>query len=394
MASVSDYFTTAAPLWTGTIGSGGVGDDTTQTVPLSSVTGLTNGEVYYATIDRVDSNGVATPSFREVVKGVLSGSNLINCTRGVEGTAQQHNAGKVVEILFTAAQWNDLKTGLEVEHNADGTHKSTLVTTLKAAGSDITTGTNDTKIVTPKALTDAGLVLDTDGTLAADSDTKIATQKAVKTYVAANAANTDGWIADTDTWTYVSATSFKVTGKNVTAKFSKGTRIKLTQTTDKYFVVTSSSFSTDTTVTLTGGTNYTLANAAITSPYYSYQANPQGYPGWFNFTPTLTGGSAGPSSFDCKFNIIGNICNFYLQTTSDYTSNSASFTFTIPVSSVKLMHYVPCGVEDNGTFQTTPGALELGAGSNVVNIYKSFLSNGFTTSGAKRVFTPIFQIEF
>jgi len=140
MSAVTDFFTSAAPLWTGTIGSGGVADDTTQTIPLSSVTGLTNGEVYYATIDRVDANGTATPSLREVVKGVLSGSNLIDCTRGVEGTAQQHNAGKVVEILFTAAQWNDLKDGLLVEHNADGTHKEGVLDSIitgSEAGGDL-----------------------------------------------------------------------------------------------------------------------------------------------------------------------------------------------------------------------------------------------------------------
>jgi hypothetical protein len=129
MAAVTDYFTNASALWTGQIGSGGVTDASVTTVPLSSVTGLTNGLVYYATIDRVDSSGTKTPTKREVVKGLLSGTNLINCVRGVEGTAQLHIAGKVVEILFTAAQFNDLTTGLEVEHNADGTHKTSAVVT-------------------------------------------------------------------------------------------------------------------------------------------------------------------------------------------------------------------------------------------------------------------------
>lgn len=139
MAATTDYITKAAPLWTGTVGSGGVADGSVTTVPLASVTGLTNGEVYFATIDRVDSNGTATPSLREVVKGVLSGSNLIDCNRGVEGTAQAHSAGRVVEILFTAAQWNDLGTGLLVQHNEDGTHDNTLVAML--AGTQTFSGT-------------------------------------------------------------------------------------------------------------------------------------------------------------------------------------------------------------------------------------------------------------
>src|SRR3990167_2428347 len=43
----------------------------------------------------------------------------------------------------------------------------------------------------------------------------------------------DGWIADGATWTYVSATTFTVSG-DVTAQFRKGTKLKLTQTTAKY----------------------------------------------------------------------------------------------------------------------------------------------------------------
>ncbi len=89
----------------------------------------------------------------------------------------------------------------------------------------------------------------------------------------------DGWIYDTDTWTYVSATSFKITGKDVRYKFPKGTKIKLVQSgITKYFYVVATAFSTDTTVTITGGSDYTLAEAAISGQAYSYAAAPQGYP--------------------------------------------------------------------------------------------------------------------
>lgn len=88
----------------------------------------------------------------------------------------------------------------------------------------------------------------------------------------------DGWCYDTDTWVYVSATSFKVTGKDVRYKFPKGTKIKLVQTTTKYFYVVATAYSTDTTITVTGGSDYTLANAAISGQAYSYAASPQDYP--------------------------------------------------------------------------------------------------------------------
>jgi len=108
----------------------------------------------------------------------------------------------------------------------------------------------------------------------------------------ANAAAADGWTPDTATWTYASASTFTV-ATDVTAQFGKGTKLKLTQTTAKYFYVTASSYDApNTTVTVTGGTDYALANAAITSPFYSYAECPQGFPDWFSWTPTLSASGA------------------------------------------------------------------------------------------------------
>lgn len=176
--------TKASRKWTGLIGSGGVADASVTTVPIASATGLTNGATYYFTIDRVDSSGVKTPTLEELVKGTLSGTNFINCTRGVGGTAQAHAAGKVVEILNVASQWNDLTTGLAVEHNEDGTHKGALVTTLKATGAEVTAGTEDAKIVTPKAIADAGITATPVKATGAEvttgtNDTKFVTPKAM-----------------------------------------------------------------------------------------------------------------------------------------------------------------------------------------------------------------------
>ena len=113
----------------------------------------------------------------------------------------------------------------------------------------------------------------------------------------------DGWIYDTDTWTYVSATSFKITGKDVQYKFPKGTKIKLVQTSTKYFYVVATAYSTDTTITVTGGSDYSLANSAISGQAYSYAAAPQDFPKRFAYTPTVTyaGGTTNPSSITATF---------------------------------------------------------------------------------------------
>ena len=114
-----------------------------------------------------------------------------------------------------------------------------------------------------------------------------------------------GWIADTAAWTYASATTLTITG-DVTARFPVGTKVKLTQTTVKYFYVVSATYSApNTTITLTGGSDYSLANAAITSPYYSYSSTPQGFPQAFNYAVTWANITVGAGTSSGKFIIIG-----------------------------------------------------------------------------------------
>ena len=90
----------------------------------------------------------------------------------------------------------------------------------------------------------------------------------------------NGWI-EADAMTYVTADdptfTVTITGDQ-SAKYSVGMRIKLTQTTPKLFIITGVAVATDTTLTLYGGTDYDLANAAITSPYYSPVKAPLGFP--------------------------------------------------------------------------------------------------------------------
>lgn len=92
----------------------------------------------------------------------------------------------------------------------------------------------------------------------------------------------DGWISAGETWTYASVdgpTGTFTVAADVTTKYQVGMRVKLTQTTVKYFIITGvSTFSGgNTTITIYGGTDYTLANAAISSNYYTYVKAPVGF---------------------------------------------------------------------------------------------------------------------
>lgn len=87
----------------------------------------------------------------------------------------------------------------------------------------------------------------------------------------------DGWqslsglsYSSADAPTFVIGTSSDLSGT-----ISVGCRMRLVQTTTKYFIVTAIDSST---ITVYGGTDYTLANAAISSPYFSNIKAPYGFP--------------------------------------------------------------------------------------------------------------------
>lgn len=92
-----------------------------------------------------------------------------------------------------------------------------------------------------------------------------------------------GWIPAGETWTYASADDPTYTftvAADVTTKYSVGMKIKLTQGTVKYFIITAvSTFSGgNTTITVYGGTDYDLANSAISANAYSMMRTPVGFP--------------------------------------------------------------------------------------------------------------------
>ncbi|OQB04295.1 MAG: hypothetical protein BWY21_02081 [Parcubacteria group bacterium ADurb.Bin216] len=139
----------------------------------------------------------------------------------------------------------------------------------------------------------------------------------------------NGWVEADETWTYASATTFTISGDK-RGKYQKGDKIKLTQTTVKYFYVIGVSYSSpNTTITVTGGSDYTVANAAITLPYFSKIENPQGFPPFFNWTASITcpGGTAPTySTNSCSFSISGGFCHFtiYLENSSGGTAGAST----------------------------------------------------------------------
>lgn len=95
---------------------------------------------------------------------------------------------------------------------------------------------------------------------------------------AADTVVNSGWVPLTGTFTYSSADSptfVMTTSVDLTGIVGLGMRIKLTQATTKYFIVTAI---TNNSITMYGGTDYTLVNASISNVYYSMLKAPFGFP--------------------------------------------------------------------------------------------------------------------
>jgi len=185
----------------------------------------------------------------------------------------------------------------------------------------------------------------------------------------------DGWIGVSDTWTYASSTSFTISGDK-TSILSVGDKIKLTQTSVKYFYITSLSYGApNTTVNITAGSDYSLANAVITSPNYSKTTSPNGFPTYFNYSPTL---SEITSVEYARFSLNGKTCTLHLQNIIGPSSTGAGDkTFTLPINSAIHCNYYMVG---QYTTSWSVGYIQIGASSNLAYLKYPALT-GWSSGG-------------
>ncbi len=291
----SQYFTTTLAV------VGGITDAQTTGIILQSVTGIQStakpGIALLSYADPLNETNAEWVKFNSINSTT---KELVGVTRGAEkGSAKAHSNGVTVAFPISESHINPLVDAVSIE----------------GVATNILQG-----------------VLDEDN-MASNSATKAVTQQSIKAYVDSDGGSLGGWTASTDTWVYASASTFTIAGVDRTTTFTPGTRLKFTQTTAKYAVVVSSAFSTDTTVTIAVNTDYTIANAAITLPYYSYQASPQGYPSWFAFTPAWDNITEGSGTNVGAFSLTGKTVNFRASIVlAADTSVSGSVVLTLPVT--------------------------------------------------------------
>lgn len=329
-------------------------------------------------INRVNTSNESTPSAREYIEySGTSGTTVLITTRNVDSSnsALTHAVGSIVEFIPDVT-WADriydaLSNVVNVDTLAVDTSKVATPATV-ASSSIVLSGSN--------YFSASGATISTikdDDTFATASDTSLATSESIKAYVDSGTitmtnktltspvlqGDVSGWTASTDTWVYASASTFTIAGVDRTAVYTAGTRLKFTQTSAKYAVVVSSAFSTNTTVTIAVNTDYTIANAAISANYYSYQASPQGYPVFFNWTPTFSASgsmtTASPSITNAMFSITGGLLTGILKfqiTTGGTASSYVYFTYPV-IPSTTIGDFSTVGNANTDTNAGTMGAI-------------------------------------
>jgi hypothetical protein len=197
----------------------------------------------------------------------------------------------------------------------------------------------------------------------------------------------DTWQPISDTLTYASATTATFSLLDYTGLLRVGDGVRLKQGGGyKYFYIKTLTFSTNTTVTVQGGSDYTLANAAITDVYFTKTPSlAPGFPTQFNFVPTHTGYSVTPT-FTCAFSVTGRLCTLGYNATAG-TSNANTLTISVPFNGAATgtVAYNNCQVIDNGALASAAGMAQIGSGGVSIAFFKDWAGTVWTTSGTKYV---------
>lgn len=259
---------------------------------------------------------------------------------------------------------------------------------------------NPYSVVAARTLTIAPSGTDTIGAIAASRTITNAygfltvRSDGISNWTVVTSAPTDGWIADTSTWTYLTPTAFTVAGVDA-SYLPKGTKVSYNDGSVDYGHVASTvTVAGVTTVTLIANSDYSIANATLTAPRYSYADNPQGFPSWFNWGPGLSGWSANPTNAVYRYSINGSAIALNITQITNGTSNNVTHTATLPVNAATITNsswgnpglYVDNNVVLIGYAVITSG------GSTIA--LRAIAAGSNTASGNSRVPTQQITYEF
>ena len=151
-----------------------------------------------------------------------------------------------------------------------------------------------------------------------------------------------------------------------------------------YFYVVATAFSTDTTITITGGSDYSLADAAISGQAYSFAAAPQGFPEKFNHNVTTYTGWAATPTRAVYFKLIGNLMTLFVSVSG--TSNGTGAEINLPCASNAPITMGALGFAiDNGTPLPNSAKWFIESNSSLLKFNPKMDWSGWTATGQKEV---------
>ena len=189
-----------------------------------------------------------------------------------------------------------------------------------------------------------------------------------------------GWIKDKWVWYYGSATTILIYGEDITEIFPNGTKLRWTQGGGwKYAYVVGTAYASGVnTLTVTGGDDYSVANADIEDNYFSYAACPTGFPGWFNYTPTgSTSGSMTWTSISwtfARFFMVGEMVSVQVYGIGTIGGTaSTDLRISCPVSpksgQTQTGHAIPLGFTPEAT------ACYIGSSTGLITVRRTHSEN-------------------
>jgi hypothetical protein len=153
-----------------------------------------------------------------------------------------------------------------------------------------------------------------------------------------------------------------------------------------------------TVVTTFSTSDYSIASATLTNRRYSYDVQPQAWPGWFNWSPTITGYSTNPTTTAYRWKCDGTMVTLAVREAVAGTSNATSKTYSLPCTALTLANTFWAGHAvsvDNGNIVTaTQGAgtvpiatsIATASGVSTFTAYPSASSTvAWTSTGTARV---------
>lgn len=279
-------------------------------------------------------------SNRETVRVINVSGNTCTIERGVYtgGTGKAHSINKPYKEKVSQKHFDALVNAIEsgyITEDPAYSYAKVNSTSFTITGSDRTAYYTENRVVrfngssTNIGIIDSSSYSNPDTTVVLKTGTIPSSITSVEIAIAPiggtdlykmllASESDDGWISVAETWTYASANTLTISG-DYSGVYQKGDKIKLTNSSTKYFYILDVSYSSpNTTITLIGGDDYALANTTISNVYYSRVEQPFGFPSLFTFTPAFSGsgGSVGVYAQDNalgKFRIVGNLCFFFVS---------------------------------------------------------------------------------